>query len=422
MYNSELDRLVAETKGFDEKYRKRLLICHIIMAILAIIIIPIFVYYALYCTRYDIGKYGEHIIRPTLSTTIFMIVPDEYEGIEMDSTDLSALYVQGLREQFPNTQFAYLSPEDGLFVRNQYYLGIPYSYIVYKDSVTLDKYHGNDDEIVVPDSIWGKPVTKISSDCFNNVSESLKSIVLPDSVESIESETFREYINLERVVGNNIKEIGNIAFADCVKLSQVEVGNQLQIIGNQAFSHCYQLKYLKPQKQLELVEWYAFRESGITEFEFNEDADVISTAFDETPWLENWPDDFVIIGDKLVTYEGNGGNGYIVIPDGVRIITEYSMFGLPNNTSITKVWVPDSVTKIEEDAFLYDCDMMIYLPASVIDFGGWDNISLSGDVKPVKNTIVTTEKSCAHKYALEHDVPFVIVKNLETAWAADNAQ
>jgi len=88
-------------------------------------------------------------------------------------------------------------------------------------------------------------------------------------------------------------------------------------------------------------------------------------AFRGTPWLENYPDDFVIINNVLIKYKGDDPN--VTIPYGVTSIGDGAFC---QNVSVESVIIPDGVTNIGELAF-YGCTSLscAYIPNSVTRIG-----------------------------------------------------
>jgi hypothetical protein len=75
--------------------------------------------------------------------------------------------------------------------------------------------------------------------------------------------------------------------------------------------------------------------------------------------------DFDIDNGVLIAYRGSGGN--VTIPDGV---TEIGMSAF-ENSNISSVTIPESVTKIDEEAF-FECNKLtnVTIPKSVTEIGG----------------------------------------------------
>ena len=78
------------------------------------------------------------------------------------------------------------------------------------------------EEVIVPDMIDGAAVVKIGAHAFEN-EESIKKIVLPDTV----------------------KKIGTYAFSGCASLEQIELGDGIDSIENMAFDRCFSLQTVK---------------------------------------------------------------------------------------------------------------------------------------------------------------------------------
>lgn len=81
--------------------------------------------------------------------------------------------------------------------------------------------------------------------------------------------------------------------------------------------------------------------------------DINTKAFAETPWLDTWmkgergTGDYLIVGDHiLLAYRGNSDT--VEIPEGVKVIAAEAFSG---NENIVYLDIPDSVTRINADAF-----------------------------------------------------------------------
>ena len=72
--------------------------------------------------------------------------------------------------------------------------------------------------------------------------QNLKTVEIPNSVTSINDNTFRNCTDLTSVnIGNGVEFIGNNAFYNCVRLTSVIIPNSVTLISNQAFYDCRSL-------------------------------------------------------------------------------------------------------------------------------------------------------------------------------------
>lgn len=82
-------------------------------------------------------------------------------------------------------------------------------------------------------------ITSIPSWAFETNRTSLKTVVLPDFLETIENEAFYNCSNLENItLPNTVITIGDSAFRYCRSLESVELSDSLESIGEYAFEDC----------------------------------------------------------------------------------------------------------------------------------------------------------------------------------------
>ena len=268
----------------------------------------------------------------------------------------------------------------------------------------------------------------------------IQSIVIPDSVTTINAYAFRECTSLENVtMGNNVASIDSGAFFDCSSLTSITIPNSVTSIGYSAFSGCTSLESITiPASVTSIgdsaflgcinlsVTWYYNPSFNANIFRTNyyNDITILKTviiptsvtsisdnAFDNCINLES------IIIPNSVTSIGNGAFSgcssleSITIPDSVTSIG-YSAFQDCTNLSVTwnynpafnanvfrtnysneitglkTVIIPNGVTNIGDSAFFYCTGLTnIIIPASITSIGdsaflGCTNLSVTWNYNP----------------------------------------
>lgn len=170
-----------------------------------------------------------------------------------------------------------------------------------------------DGEVVIPETLEGKPVTKIGSDAFYNCKFMTK-VTIPDSV----------------------KTIGSSVFVDCIRLTEVVIPNSVTTIGSSAFNKFSGKLYIE-----DLAAWCGI-EFG------NASANPM-------------------YGDGTEVYLNGELLRQIVIPNGVTQISDYAFNGYDGFSSLT---IPEGVTSIGADAFC-ECSSLkiVDLPEGLITIG-----------------------------------------------------
>ena len=96
-------------------------------------------------------------------------------------------------------------------------------------------------ELVIPDTIEGKPVINIGGAAFWGCA-SLTSITIPDSVTSIGGAAFSYSKSLTSItIPDSVNTIGERAFSDCRSLTSITIPDSVTSIGRKAFSYCTKL-------------------------------------------------------------------------------------------------------------------------------------------------------------------------------------
>lgn len=202
-------------------------------------------------------------------------------GIGKDTAELAKRYAK--YEENAGLAFKYspLSSESDFTVSD------------YEDGVRIDGYVGEDNIIVIPDTIFGKRVLAIGEKAFSSVS--MRAIYVPDSVCYIEKSAFegadavatlrlpfigdgKENTNLGYIFGSNgysdhavkvpvtldmviigdkTTKIEDDAFAGCKSISAVVLPDSVESIGAFAFYECRDLVYINASAVKSIGE-YAF--------------------------------------------------------------------------------------------------------------------------------------------------------------------
>ncbi len=103
----------------------------------------------------------------------------------------------------------------------------------------LYKYKGNQENIIIPDS-----VKNISNFAFENCCN-IRNIIIPDSVVNIGIHAFADCKNLERVtISGSIEYIERATFGNCENLKSIELPESITDIHDDAFNNCTNLTYL----------------------------------------------------------------------------------------------------------------------------------------------------------------------------------
>lgn len=153
------------------------------------------------------------------------------DGVQDDASDEAADVSDGAitketltsHGETPAEDFVYWEDEDG--------------------NMVIDKYNGEDEVVVIPEELDGKPVVKINKFVFASANNSsVKAVKLSDSVKEIEKMAFSQNDNLELLIcGSGLEVIGESVFLNCKNLSEIELNEGLKSIGQLAFTGCEKL-------------------------------------------------------------------------------------------------------------------------------------------------------------------------------------
>ena len=212
-------------------------------------------------------------------------------------------------------------------------------------------YNSYNGSVVIPESVTYNGVTYsvtcIGYNAFQDCS-GLTSITIPNSVESIYYQAFSGCSSLKSVtIGTGVTSIDSFAFSGCTSLISIVIPSNVQQIDSQAFEGCYSLKTV-------------VNSSGWLD---------IVTGDEANGGVAYYADKVIVLSDALCAV----GDYVFAMVDGVNVLSKYigndtdlvfpeSCNGenyviaeglFENNTAITSVVIPNSVTSIGERAFCY---------------------------------------------------------------------
>lgn len=229
-----------------------------------------------------------------------------------------------------------------------------YSLAVDGKKVSIKKYKGDEENIIVPAQMEGLKVTSIQARAFSKCT-SLKNIVISEGIKEIENEVFSGCNSLESIsIPNSVKKLDNFLFKGCSSLERVSFSDSIKF-GYGIFSGCKALKHIDLPAGLSKIDGCQFK--------------------------------------------GCSSLQEITIPDGVKEICWEAFSGC---RSLKAVVLPESLTKIGEEAFS-GCsnlsDITLHAGVKKIEKDSFDGCK--------KLTIHAPVDNYAETYAKKNNIPFV---------------
>lgn len=234
-------------------------------------------------------------------------------------------------------------------------------------------------EIVIPDT-----VTKIGFGAFMECN-SLQQVIIPDSVIEIGDIAFWDCKSLQQIfISNSIKIIGEEAFWGCISLRQIIIPDSVISIGERAFSRCFSLKQIiiskgiseKFKGMLDKDLWDKLVElSDSKSNSLPKEIDYPSTEFTEEDIINGISDEYGVVYSRdrkrLLKCKNYDLETYS-IKYGTEVICECAFGDVLEMSckSLQQIVIPDSVTKIGNRTF-FECESLIQIniPGSVTSIG-----------------------------------------------------
>ena len=227
-------------------------------------------------------------------------------------------------------------------------------------------------------------VTSIGKEAFQDC-RALNTVEIPNSVTSIGEGAFRlcEGMTGELIIPNSVTSIGNEAFSCCNGLSSITISNSITNIESGVFGYCHGLSSITIPNSVTSIGYEAFCGcSGLTSvtipnsvtsignraFEFCENLQKVNITD-----IEAWCNIFFNSSscNPLATahhlYMNNTEVTELVIPNSVTSIGNYAFYGCSGLTSVT---IGNEITSIGDEAFRGCTGLTsVTIPNSVTNIG-----------------------------------------------------
>ena len=125
-------------------------------------------------------------------------------------------------------------------------------------TLCVTDYTATSDEVIIPEEIYGTPVTAIGDWAFAN-NKYVKHIEIPNTVTSIGKGAFYNCVSMTHAdIPAGVTEIKPNTFEKCLYLESVWIDGDVTAIGDEAFFDCRRLEYVRIPDALETVGDEAF--------------------------------------------------------------------------------------------------------------------------------------------------------------------
>lgn len=145
-----------------------------------------------------------------------------------------------------------------------------FNYSLLEDgTISITGYTGSDTQVIIPDQIDGKTISKIGEGAFFSQTR-IESIVLPDTIESIEDGAFVNCVSLTSFeMPDSVENIGEYLFARDSALETVKLSQSITELPNLTFYFCDSLKEVEiPEGVVSLGDAVFYSCSNLEEISF----------------------------------------------------------------------------------------------------------------------------------------------------------
>lgn len=237
-----------------------------------------------------------------------------------------------------------------------------FSYSVSGTNLTITGYTGTNKNITIPSSIPGLGmVTTIGNSAFA-YNTNLTSVIIPDSVFTIEDYAFIRSSITNITIGNSVTSMGVGIFESCIGLTSITIPDSVSSLGNSMFYGCTSLTNMIIGNSVTIIGNYVFNNCiSLTSITIPSSVTKIGVyVFRSCTSLTN-----ITVDAKNTVYTSLNGvlfnkNKTLLILYPCRIIGSYSIpnsvtnigdSAFSNSTNLISISIPNSVINIESSAF-----------------------------------------------------------------------
>lgn len=161
--------------------------------------------------------------------------------------------------------------------------------------------------------------TTTQKDVFKFYNQRINLAYLQNTVETIESDSFKDWISLDHIfIPNSVAKIESNAFYGCVSLERISIPNSVEEIEEAAFSQCIDLETVNMSQSLKHIG---------------------KNVLWSTKWFENQPAGLLYLGNAAIAIKQECSK-VDAIKDGTRIVADEFFAGQSELSIIT---IPSSI-------------------------------------------------------------------------------
>lgn len=206
-------------------------------------------------------------------------------------------------------------------------------------------YSGTAEKIVVPDSYYGKKVTRIR----RIESTTVRTVVLPQTVNEFVNGAFEGCTSLETInIPFAVKSIPQKCFADCGALTEISIPQGVTSIGKEAFAGCSSITEIGLSANVATISTGAFRNMSSLEHFVIDDSNERYMVRDDVLYYK------VGTSSYLIQYPAaKQGETYSIDPSTVKV-AEYAF----SSSQISSIVLGGKISSVETGAF-ENCNRLV---------------------------------------------------------------